>query len=175
LYQWRGIGKEHREVRVLLTGGAGFIGSHIAEHLLSRGHEVAIVDDLSSGKCENLAPSARFYELDIRFGCSEVFEEFRPETLVHQAAQMDVHLQKTAQPGIRRFFVSREDRLERLERDELRGLLQMLREEALVHVSGDGVEARNEGGKPRGQAPPGSSVGRPQRRAAAIPPIIRKV
>ena len=77
-------------MRVLLTGGAGFIGSHIAERLLLQGHEVAIVDDLSSGKRENLPEGARFYELDIRFGCSEVFEEFRPETLVHQAAQMDV-------------------------------------------------------------------------------------
>jgi UDP-glucose 4-epimerase len=77
-------------VRVLLTGGAGFIGSHVAERLLSRGHEVAVVDDLSSGKREKLPEGVRFYELDIRSGCDEVFEEFKPEALSHQAAQMDV-------------------------------------------------------------------------------------
>jgi UDP-glucose 4-epimerase len=77
-------------MRVLLTGGAGFIGSHVADHLLSWGHEVAIVDDLSSGKLENVPEGARFYEMDIRSGCDDVFEEFAPEALSHQAAQMDV-------------------------------------------------------------------------------------
>jgi UDP-glucose 4-epimerase len=77
-------------VRVLVTGGAGFIGSHVAEHLLERGHEVAIVDDLSTGKRENIPEEATFYEKDIRTGCPEVFQEFGPEVLSHQAAQMDV-------------------------------------------------------------------------------------
>jgi UDP-glucose 4-epimerase len=77
-------------MRVLLTGGAGFIGSHVADHLLSRGHEVAIVDDLSSGRLQNVPEGARFYEMDIRSGCDVVFEEFAPEALSHQAAQMDV-------------------------------------------------------------------------------------
>ena len=77
-------------MRILLSGGAGFIGSHIADQLLARGHEVAIVDDLSSGKRENLPEGALFYELDIRSGCAEAFEEFEPEALCHQAAQMDV-------------------------------------------------------------------------------------
>jgi UDP-glucose 4-epimerase len=77
-------------MRVLLTGGAGFIGSHVAEHLLSRGHEVAIVDDLSSGKLENVPEGALFYETDIRSGCDHIFEEWAPEVLSHQAAQMDV-------------------------------------------------------------------------------------
>jgi UDP-glucose 4-epimerase len=77
-------------MRVLLTGGAGFIGSHVAEHLLERGHEVAVVDDLSSGKRENVPTGARFYEADIRTGCDEAFENFKPEALCHQAAQMDV-------------------------------------------------------------------------------------
>jgi UDP-glucose 4-epimerase len=76
-------------MRVLLTG-AGFIGSHIADHLLARGHEVAIVDDLSTGKRENVRKGALFYERDIRSGCAEVFEEFAPQALCHQAAQMDV-------------------------------------------------------------------------------------
>jgi UDP-glucose 4-epimerase len=78
-------------VRVLLTGGAGFIGSHVAEHLLARGrHEVVVVDDLSSGKRENVPEGARFFQGDVRSGCEEVFQEFRPEALCHQAAQMDV-------------------------------------------------------------------------------------
>jgi len=77
-------------MRVLLTGGAGFIGSHVAEHLLARGHEVAVVDDLSSGKRENVPEGAIFYEQDIRSGCAEIFAEFGPEALCHQAAQMDV-------------------------------------------------------------------------------------
>jgi UDP-glucose 4-epimerase len=77
-------------MRVLLTGGAGFIGSHVAEALLERGHEVAVVDDLSSGKRANVPEGAVFYEADVRAGCGEVFAEFRPEALSHQAAQMDV-------------------------------------------------------------------------------------
>src|SRR5215211_4817452 len=77
-------------MRVLLTGGAGFIGSHVAEHLLARSHEVVVVDDLSSGKAENLPEGARFFEEDVRSGCEEVFQKFRPEVLCHQAAQMDV-------------------------------------------------------------------------------------
>jgi UDP-glucose 4-epimerase len=77
-------------MRILLTGGAGFIGSHVVESLLERGHEVAVVDDLSSGKRENVPNAARFYETDVRSGCLRVFEEFAPEALCHQAAQMDV-------------------------------------------------------------------------------------
>jgi UDP-glucose 4-epimerase len=77
-------------MRILLTGGAGFIGSHVAEGLLERGHEVAVVDDLSSGKRENVSDETHFYEADIRSGCAHVFEEFAPQALCHQAAQMDV-------------------------------------------------------------------------------------
>ena len=77
-------------MRVVLTGGAGFIGSHIADKLLERDHAGAVVDDLSSGKRENVPAQARFYEADIRSGCAEVFEDFKPEALCHQAAQMDV-------------------------------------------------------------------------------------
>jgi UDP-glucose 4-epimerase len=57
-------------MRILLTGGAGFIGSHVADRLLERGHEVAIVDVLSSGKRENIPEAARFYETDVRTGCA---------------------------------------------------------------------------------------------------------
>ena len=79
-------------MRILLTGGAGFIGSHVAEHLLARDHQIAILDDLSTGKRENVPDGAHFYELDIRseVDLAEVFEEFQPEALSHQAAQMDV-------------------------------------------------------------------------------------
>jgi UDP-glucose 4-epimerase len=62
----------------------------VADQLLTRGHEVAIVDDLSSGKKENVPEGAVFYERDIRGGCAGVFEEFEPDALRHQAAQMDV-------------------------------------------------------------------------------------
>jgi UDP-glucose 4-epimerase len=77
-------------MRVLLTGGAGFIGSHVAEALLERSHEIAVLDNLSSGKYENVPEGTRLFEEDIRSGCEEVFQEFRPEVLCHQAAQMDV-------------------------------------------------------------------------------------
>ena len=77
-------------MRVLLTGGAGFIGSHVAEHLVARGHEVAIIDDLSTGLRGNVPAGTRFYERDIRTGCARVFEEFKPDALSHQAAQIDV-------------------------------------------------------------------------------------
>src|SRR5215208_1832767 len=77
-------------MRVLLSGGGGFIGSHVAKALLGCHHEVAIVDDLSSGKRENIPEGAHLYEADIRSGCAEIFEDFEPEALCHQAAQMDV-------------------------------------------------------------------------------------
>ena len=77
-------------MRILLTGGAGFIGSPVTESLLARGHEVAVVDDLSTGKRENVPRGASFYEQDIRDDCTRVFEEFAPQALCHQAAQMDV-------------------------------------------------------------------------------------
>ena len=77
-------------MRILVTGGAGFIGSHVAEHLLDRGHEVALVDDLSSGKRENVPEGVELYVHDVRSGCAEVFEKFQPQALSHQAAQIDV-------------------------------------------------------------------------------------
>jgi UDP-glucose 4-epimerase len=74
----------------LLTGGAGFIGSHIADCLLARGHESTGVDDLATGKRGNVSEGAHLFEMDIRSGCEEVFKEFVPAALCHQLAQMEV-------------------------------------------------------------------------------------
>lgn len=52
-------------MRILVTGGAGFIGSHIVDGLLAKGHQVTVVDNLSTGKRENLNPKAEFHEMDI--------------------------------------------------------------------------------------------------------------
>ena len=79
-------------MRVLVTGGAGFIGSHVADGLLAAGHEVAIVDDLSTGRRENVPTRATFYEGDIRDAeiVERIFREQRPEIVNHQAAQTSV-------------------------------------------------------------------------------------
>ena len=79
-------------MRILVTGGAGFIGSHIVDTYINDGHEVAVVDNLYTGKKEFINPKATFFEVDIRDTrkVSEVFTTFRPEVLNHHAAQMDV-------------------------------------------------------------------------------------
>lgn len=76
-------------MRVLVTGGAGFIGSHVADALVAEGHEVAVVDDLSRGKRENVPEGAVFYEADFQ-NCEETFVDFGPEAVCHHAAQIDV-------------------------------------------------------------------------------------
>lgn len=78
-------------MKVLVTGGAGFIGSHVVDQLIAAGHQVAVVDDLSTGRRSNLNPQAHFYQLDIRSPeMREVFAAERPEVISHHAAQMDV-------------------------------------------------------------------------------------
>jgi len=78
-------------MKVLVTGGAGFIGSHVVDAFLDAGHEVVIVDNLVTGRQSNLNPRAKFYEVDIRDpALAEVFERERPEVVDHHAAQMDV-------------------------------------------------------------------------------------
>lgn len=78
-------------MRVLVTGGAGFIASHVVDAFIAAGHEVSVLDDLSSGKRENLNPKARFHQLDVRDpAVGEIFKKERPEALCHHAAQMDV-------------------------------------------------------------------------------------
>ena len=79
------------EKRVLITGGAGFIGSTIADLFVGRGWEVAVVDDLSSGKRENVPAQARFYPCDVRSAAAtEAVLKERPAVICHQAAQIDV-------------------------------------------------------------------------------------
>jgi len=76
-------------MNVLVTGGAGFIGSHIVDALVQQGHKVTVVDNLSTGSAQNLNPRGRFYEMSICDSeLSEVFEEEKPEVVNHQAAQM---------------------------------------------------------------------------------------
>jgi UDP-glucose 4-epimerase len=82
---------EATSVKVLVTGGAGFIASHVVDLYVQRGHQVVVVDDLSTGRESNLNPAATFYQLDIRDPrLAEVFERERPEVVNHHAAQMDV-------------------------------------------------------------------------------------
>jgi len=77
--------------RILITGGAGFIGSTVANAFLGAGWEVAILDDLSSGKRENVPADARFYPCDVRSAAAaEAVERERPDVLCHHAAQIDV-------------------------------------------------------------------------------------
>ena len=77
--------------RILITGGAGFIGSHVVDAFVADGHEVAVVDDLSSGRRENLEAKVPLHVLDIGDGAvAEVFRAFQPQVLVHLAAQIDV-------------------------------------------------------------------------------------
>jgi UDP-glucose 4-epimerase len=77
-------------VRAVVTGGAGFIGSHIVDALLERGDEVLVLDDFSSGKRENVPAGARVHEGDIRRDTDRAFDDARPEVAFHLAAQKDV-------------------------------------------------------------------------------------
>lgn len=78
-------------MRVLVTGGAGFIGSHVVDAFLDAGHQVAVVDDLSTGKRSNLNPRAAFYKVDIRAPeLADVFAAEKPDVVSHQAAKANV-------------------------------------------------------------------------------------
>jgi UDP-glucose 4-epimerase len=76
-------------MRAIVTGGAGFIGSHVVDALLERGDEVHVLDDLSTGRRERLAAGARLHVTDIR-APDEVFDAVRPDAILHLAAQADV-------------------------------------------------------------------------------------
>jgi UDP-glucose 4-epimerase len=78
-------------MKILVTGGAGFIASHVVDAYIKNGHQVVIVDSLITGRKSNLNPKATFYEIDIRSPELEmVFEKEKPEIVNHHAAQMDV-------------------------------------------------------------------------------------
>ena len=92
-------------MRALVTGGAGFIGSHLVDALVARGDDVVVLDDLSNGKRENLAGAlergARLEVEDVRDGAAvqRVAADARPEVVFHLAAQMDVRV-SVADPGL---------------------------------------------------------------------------
>jgi UDP-glucose 4-epimerase len=79
-------------MRTLVSGGAGFIGSHTVDALVERSHDVSVIDDLSSGKREQVNPRARFHLADLRDAkaVAGIIEREQPEVIYHLAAQMDV-------------------------------------------------------------------------------------
>jgi UDP-glucose 4-epimerase len=84
--------------KILVTGGAGFIGSHVVDLFLAKGYEVVVLDDLSTGRISNLNPEAKFYQIDIRSPeIRDVFAAEKPDYISHHAAQMDVR-RSVAQP-----------------------------------------------------------------------------
>jgi UDP-glucose 4-epimerase len=79
-------------VKILVTGAAGFIASHVADAYVAAGHDVVILDDLSRGAKRNVNPKARFYQCDVRDGeaVEKIFLTEKPSVVNHHAAQMDV-------------------------------------------------------------------------------------
>jgi UDP-glucose 4-epimerase len=87
-------------VKILVTGGAGFIGSHVVDAYVAAGHEVAVLDSLSTGREDNVNPAARLHRVDVRelAQVQEVMASFRPEVVNHHAAQSEVP-KSVADPG----------------------------------------------------------------------------
>jgi UDP-glucose 4-epimerase len=78
-------------MNILVTGGAGFIGSHVVDAYIELGHNVIVIDNLLTGSIDNLNPKAKFYKLDIRDDrVEQVFKMEKIEVVNHHAAQMDV-------------------------------------------------------------------------------------
>ncbi len=78
-------------MKILVTGGAGFIGSHIVDALIEQGHQVVVVDNLATGFLENINPNARFHKISICDSeLANVFKQEKPEMVSHQAAQLVV-------------------------------------------------------------------------------------
>ena len=78
-------------MKVIVTGGAGFIGSHVVDLYLDAGYQVVVLDNLSTGRISNLNPAASFYQVDIRSPqVSEIFGKEKPDYVNHHAAQIDV-------------------------------------------------------------------------------------
>lgn len=80
-------------MKIALTGGAGFIGSHLSDAFIKEGHEVVVIDNLSTGNRENLNPEAKFVEMDINDDkIHDLFAEEKFDVVCHQAAQMNVRV-----------------------------------------------------------------------------------
>lgn len=79
-------------MKIIVTGGAGFIGSHIVDACLKSGHDVEIIDDLSSGSAENVPQDVPLHQVDIRdtLNIAPIFKTFQPDAVCHQAAQLSV-------------------------------------------------------------------------------------
>ena len=88
-------------MKILITGGAGFIASHVADAYLAEGYEVAVLDNLSTGFEKNIPLGAVFYKLDIRDrdGLEQFILDFEPDVISHHAAQMDVRV-STKEPAV---------------------------------------------------------------------------
>ena len=78
--------------KILVTGGAGFIGSHVVDCLVAKGYKPVVIDNLSSGKISNLNAHTKFYEIDIteQIQLNRVFDQERPAMVLHFAAQTSV-------------------------------------------------------------------------------------
>ena len=87
-------------MKILVTGGAGFIGSHVVDAFVAAGHEVAVLDNLSTGREENVNPDARLHRVDVRdlAHVQQAVASFRPEVVSHHAAQSEVP-KSVADPG----------------------------------------------------------------------------
>lgn len=87
-------------MKILVTGGAGFIGSHVVDAYIAAGHDVAVLDNFSTGSEQNLNPAAQVFRVDVRdqAGTAAAIESFRPEVVNHHAAQAEVP-KSVADPG----------------------------------------------------------------------------
>ncbi|MFH1694507.1 MAG: SDR family NAD(P)-dependent oxidoreductase, partial [Patescibacteria group bacterium] len=87
-------------MKIIVTGGAGFIASHITDAYLDMGHDVVVIDDMSKGKEENLNPKAHFYKTDItdKKAIDEIFEKEKPDIVNHHAAMIEV-VRSVREPG----------------------------------------------------------------------------
>ena len=79
-------------MKIVVTGGAGFIGSTVVDAYIAAGHEVAVIDDLTTGREENVNQKARLFKIDVRdhTGVVDAIGSFRPELVNHHAAQAEV-------------------------------------------------------------------------------------
>jgi len=92
--------RNNNRYEILVTGGAGFIGSHIVDAYVKRGHNVVVIDNLSTGNRKNLNPKARFYQLILKIArCLFRFQKEKPQVVNHQAALASLRL-ATKEPEV---------------------------------------------------------------------------